>query len=146
MDDNGLTKWRSGLSEVAVGLAACQLVVALGVAILPPPQNSEGGPIAGLFYALYYAAPLALLGVGLHARARWIMALVGLLALVLVVLHSAPLFALQLPSQEFPWQWALAVVLSASSGLAEAIIFVVCIATAVPRLGSTRPRLDTRGA
>lgn len=138
MDGKGLSGVRQALSLMAVGLAACQLIVAFGVAILPPPASSEGGPLAGLFYATYYSVPLALVGLGLRSRARWLIALVGLVALALVILHSAPLLSLHVPSEGLPWQRILAGVLSALSGMTEAAIFVVSVGTLLPLGGSRR--------
>jgi hypothetical protein len=77
-----------------------------------PPETSEGGVFAGVLYAMLYAVPLAIVGLGLGSRVRWIVALIGLLALGLVVVHSAPLIGLQLPFEELPWQRSLLVALS----------------------------------
>ena len=129
MNRKDLIRWKIALSWVALGLAAGHLVVASGVATMPPPATSEGGLLAGVFYALYYAVPLAILGVGLRSGARSILTLLGLFALGLVVLHSAPLFNFGLPFHGQPWQRSLAVVLSALSGMVEAMIFVVAFAT-----------------
>jgi hypothetical protein len=125
--------WIRLLSRVALALAGLQLLVTVGVVMMPPPASSEGGPAAGLLYALYYAVPLAALGLALRARTRWLMAGVAVLALALVVLHSAPLIDLRLRSSELPWQRIIALVLSGLSGLLEAAIVVVAIISLLAR-------------
>jgi hypothetical protein len=142
MEMDTVGRWTKLLSQVALALAGLQLLVAVGVAIMPPPASSEGGPEAGLLYALYYAAPLAVLGLALRSRSGWLRAGVALLALALVALHSAPLIDLRLRSSELPWQRISALVLSGLSGLLEATIFVVAVISLLARRRRHRPGQD----
>jgi hypothetical protein len=148
MEMDTVGRWTRLLSRVALALAGLQLLVAVGVAIMPPPASSEGGPEAGFLYALYYAAPLALLGLALRSRSRsgWLMAGVAVLALALVALHSAPLIDLRLRVSELPWQRISALVVSGLSGLLEAAIFVVAVIILLARRRRRRPGQDKRSS
>ncbi|HEX9095841.1 MAG TPA: hypothetical protein VF990_07025 [Candidatus Dormibacteraeota bacterium] len=142
MEMDMVGRWTRLLSQVALALAGLQLLVAVGVAIMPPPASSEGGPEAGLLYALYYAAPLAVLGLALRSRSGWLMAGIAVLAFALVALHSAPLIDLRLRASELPWQRISALVVSGLSGLLEATIFVVAVISLLARRRRRRPGQD----
>lgn len=146
MEMDMVGRWTRLLSQVALALAGLQLLVAVGVAIMPPPASSEGGPEAGLLYALYYAAPLAVLGLALRSRSSWLRAGVAVLALALVALHSAPLIDLWLRSSELPWQRISALAVSGLSGLLEATIFVVAAISLLARRRRRRPGQDQRSS
>jgi hypothetical protein len=142
MEMDTVGRWTRLLSRVALALAGLQLLVAGGVAIIPPPASSEGGPEAGILYALYYAAPLAVIGLALRSRSGWLMAGVAVLALALVALHSAPLIDLRLHSSELPWQRISALVVSGLSGLLEAAIVVVAVISLLARRDRRWPGQD----
>lgn len=123
----GPAGWRIRFSSVVFGLAAVHVLVASAVASMLPPETSEGGVLAGAFYLVYYALPLTLLGLALRSRPRSIVALSGVMALGLIVLHSAPLLDRPLPLDEQAWQRTVALVLSALSALVESAVLIVAV-------------------
>jgi hypothetical protein len=97
-------RFQMRLSLIAMGLAAAQVVVGIGVSFF----GTDGGWLGGVGYALLYALPLLLIALALRSSRSFFHIAAGWAALVLAVYYC------------------FIVVASWSSGFSRDDVFMVC--------------------